>query len=414
MSTVIAIDNLWKEYRLGVISHGTLSQDLQSWWARIRGKEDPNSRIGTWLPGQEQQIEGNHFWALRQISLSINSGEVVGIIGKNGAGKSTLLKILSRITAPTKGEIKIKGRIASLLEVGTGFHPELTGRENIFLNGAILGMTKREIKSRLDEIVDFSGVEDFVDTPVKRYSSGMYVRLAFAVAAHLDPEVLIVDEVLAVGDAEFQKKAIGKMGELSTSAGRTVLVVSHNMNSIEQLCDRTAIVEGGRVSYIGSTTEAITTYLGSETGSHSIENIETKTDWVKINKFKLERHSGSIEFNSEIRLLLEIQCNRDVDVDIRMPISNSRRQRIGTIRKKANIAKGRSTLVLSVTNQSLSLGKYTLSLNIKGHNTWITNQQDILEFRIIDGNRSANYDLMINKQDSLGCIYEPSLELFRN
>ncbi|MEI8355766.1 MAG: ABC transporter ATP-binding protein, partial [Deltaproteobacteria bacterium] len=205
--TVIQVESLWKEYRLGVISHHTLTRDLQSWWARVRGKEDPNSQIGSAHPSRSE----DRFWALQDVSFEVKQGEILGIIGRNGAGKSTLLKILSQVTAPTKGEVRFKGRIASLLEVGTGFHPELTGRENIFLNGAILGMSKNDICDRLDEIVAFAEVEKFIDTPVKRYSSGMYVRLAFAVAAHLEPEILIVDEVLAVGDAQFQKKCLGKL-----------------------------------------------------------------------------------------------------------------------------------------------------------------------------------------------------------
>ncbi len=262
MSTVIQIENIWKEYRLGVIGHGTLTHDLESWWARVRGKEDPNSKITPMLAGQEKQIEGDHFWALRGINLEVKEGEILGIIGKNGAGKSTLLKILSRVTAPTKGNIKVKGRIASLLEVGTGFHPELTGRENIFMNGAILGMSKREIRSKLDEIIDFSGVEDFVDTPVKRYSSGMYVRLAFAVAAHLDPEILIIDEVLAVGDAEFQKKCLGKMNDVAR-AGRTVLFVSHNMGAIKSLCSHVIAIESGRVGLKGEPEKVVTNYLSA-------------------------------------------------------------------------------------------------------------------------------------------------------
>ena len=227
MSTVLQIANLSKQYRLGVIGHGTLYRDIQSRWCRFRGKEDPNLPlyVGTGSNGRPRNI-----WALKGVSLEAGQGKVLGIIGRNGAGKSTLLKIISRITAPTTGEVRIKGRIASLLEVGTGFHPELTGRENIFLNGAILGMTKAEVGRKFDEIVDFSGIEKFIDTPVKRYSSGMYVRLAFAVAAHLEPEILLVDEVLAVGDAEFQKKCLGKMDEV-TKQGRTVLFVSHNMDA---------------------------------------------------------------------------------------------------------------------------------------------------------------------------------------
>ena len=263
MSTVISIENLWKQYRLGVIGHGTLTHDLQSWWARVRGKEDPNAKIDIVLEGQEKQIEEDRFWALRDINLEVEQGEVLGIIGKNGTGKSTLLKILSRVTAPTRGNIKVKGRIASLLEVGTGFHPELTGRENIFLNGAILGMSKQEVKRNFDEIVNFSGVEDFIDTPVKRYSSGMYVRLAFAVAAHLDPEILLIDEVLAVGDVEFQKKCLEKVKAV-TSEGRTVLFVSHNMASIETLCQKAILLENGKMIFNGYAEDTVAHYLGSK------------------------------------------------------------------------------------------------------------------------------------------------------
>ncbi len=224
----IKIENLSKQYRLGNVGTGTLTHDLKSWWAKARGKEDPNLQIG-----QENKLSekgGDYVYALKDINLEIKTGDIVGVIGKNGAGKSTLLKILSRVTTPTTGSIDMYGRVASLLEVGTGFHPELTGRENIFLNGAIMGMTKLEIKAKFDEIVEFAGVGKYIDTPVKRYSSGMYVRLAFAVAAHLDPEILIVDEVLAVGDAEFQEKAIGKMNKISQQEKKTVLFVSHNLN----------------------------------------------------------------------------------------------------------------------------------------------------------------------------------------
>src|SRR5688500_14883915 len=234
---VIKVENLSKQYRLGNVGTGTISHDVNRWWHGIRGKEDPYLKIGE---ENNPSVKSNseYVWALRDINFAVNHGEVLGVIGRNGAGKSTLLKILSRTTAPTTGSVKIKGRVASLLEVGTGFHPELTGRENIFLNGAILGMTKREIKTKFDEIVDFSGVERYIDTPVKRYSSGMYVRLAFAVAAHLESEILIVDEVLAVGDAEFQKKCLGKMGEVSKGQGRTVLFVSHNIQAISSICER--------------------------------------------------------------------------------------------------------------------------------------------------------------------------------
>ncbi len=255
--TVINIENLYKEYKLGVISHGTLYRDLQSWWARIRGKEDPNSIISA---HHSSDVEEGSFLALNDVSFEVKESEILGIIGKNGAGKSTLLKILSRITSPTKGEIKIKGRVGSLLEVGTGFHPELTGRENIYLNGAIFGMRKREINKKLDEIIDFAGIERHIDTPVKRYSSGMYVRLAFSVAAHLDPEILIVDEVLAVGDINFQKKCLGKMKDISKGQGRTVLFVSHNMNAISSLCNRCLLLYRGSIIANGPTSDVVLEY----------------------------------------------------------------------------------------------------------------------------------------------------------
>ncbi|MDO6436232.1 ABC transporter ATP-binding protein [Cyclobacterium sp. 1_MG-2023] len=254
--TVISIDGLGKKYRLGVIGTGRLSQDLTQWWAKIRGKEDPFKSIEQ---DNFKPTQYGDYWALKDISFNVNQGEVLGIIGKNGAGKSTLLKILSRVTSPTTGIIKAKGRIASLLEVGTGFHPELTGRENIFLNGAILGMTKAEIRGKIDEIIDFSGVEKHIDTPVKRYSSGMYVRLAFAVAAHLEPEILIVDEVLAVGDAEFQKKCLGKLGQVSKE-GRTILFVSHNMGAVQALCSRAILLQAGNLTMDGPTNATISTY----------------------------------------------------------------------------------------------------------------------------------------------------------
>jgi len=256
MSAVIQIEGLSKRYALGTIGHGVLFRDMQSAWARMRGKADPHLRID-----QIQSNGSENFWALKDISLKIQEGDVVGIIGRNGAGKSTLLKILSRVTTPTRGVIKVRGRIASLLEVGTGFHPELTGRENIFLNGAILGMSKAEIIRKFDEIVDFSGVDHFVDTPVKRYSSGMYVRLAFAVAAHLEPEILVVDEVLAVGDIEFQKKCLGKMDSISKQTGKTILFVSHNMAAISALCKQTIYLKNGEIQFMGSTRPGLDAYL---------------------------------------------------------------------------------------------------------------------------------------------------------
>ncbi len=256
MATAIRIENLSKQYHLGAINRQMLYQELQSRWARWRGRADPHAPIHT------RRVEGDgSFWALRNVSLDIEQGEVIGIIGRNGAGKSTLLKILSRITAPTEGRVLIRGRVSSLLEVGTGFHSELTGRENVYLNGAILGMSRREIDGKFDEIVAFAGVDEFLDTPVKRYSSGMTVRLAFAVAAHLEPETLIIDEVLAVGDEGFQRKCLGKMDEVTQQEGRTLLFVSHNMAAINSLCRKTIVMDDGRIAFSGPTAQAVAFYL---------------------------------------------------------------------------------------------------------------------------------------------------------
>ncbi|MCW5214087.1 ABC transporter ATP-binding protein [Desulfobulbus sp. US5] len=329
MSTVISIENLWKEYRLGVIGHGTLTKDLQSWWARVRGKEDPNSQIAPMMAGQEKQIDGDRFWALQDVNLEVKEGEILGVIGKNGAGKSTLLKILSRVTAPTKGNIKVKGRIASLLEVGTGFHPELTGRENIFMNGAILGMSKWEIRGKLDEIIDFSGVENFIDTPVKRYSSGMYVRLAFAVAAHLESEILIIDEVLAVGDADFQKKCLGKMENIA-SHGRTVLFVSHNLNAVKRLCPSAVLLENGRVQMQGFSEQIMNRYLETrihgKVSSRQYDRDENK-EVVQIRSIKVtdgESVVRVVDLKDEVEICIEYEFYKDVsNVSVGLQITDN-------------------------------------------------------------------------------------------
>ena len=262
MGTVIKVENLSKQYRLGLVGASTFKEDTQRWWAKLRGKEDPFLNLGV---ANDRTIQDNakFVWSLKDINFDVQKGDVLGVIGRNGAGKSTLLKILSKVTAPTTGSVKVKGRIASLLEVGTGFHPELTGRENIYLNGAILGMRKHEITSKLDEIIAFAGIDKYVDTPVKRYSSGMYVRLAFGVAAHLESEILIIDEILAVGDIEFQKKCLGKIGDLSSGEGRTVLFVSHNMAAISSLCSRAFFLENGMIKLDSSVNEVIEKYNNS-------------------------------------------------------------------------------------------------------------------------------------------------------
>ena len=296
--TAIEFENISKQYRLGLVSTRTLSHDLNRWWAmNIRGKEDPYLKIGD-TNDRSTKGESDYVWALRDIDFKVEQGDVLGIIGKNGAGKSTLLKILSKVTTPTTGTIKARGRIASLLEVGTGFHPEMTGRENIYMNGAIMGMTKAEISRKLDEIVDFSGCERYLDTPTKRYSSGMTVRLGFAIAAYLEPEILVVDEVLAVGDAEFQKKAIGKMQDVSKGEGRTVLFVSHNMASIKQLCKKGVVLKNGSMNFSGNIKEAVDFYIGNnyqESKSLLFDNLQEApgNENIRIKSFKVRPVSGN-------------------------------------------------------------------------------------------------------------------------
>ena len=298
MSTAIEFNNISKIYRLGLVSTGTLAHDLKRWWTvNVRRKEDPYLTIGE-TNDRSSKGTSEYVWALRNIDFKVEQGDVVGIIGKNGAGKSTLLKILSKVTAPTTGTIRARGRIGSLLEVGTGFHPEMTGRENIYMNGAILGMTKAEITKKLDEIVDFSGCERYIDTPVKRYSSGMMVRLGFAVAAHLDPEILVVDEVLAVGDAEFQKKAIGKMQDVSRGEGRTVLFVSHNMASIRALCHTGILLNNGHIQTTGLINEVVETYIGNNADSNNAIYADLASapgnDLIRIREFSLNPIQGNI------------------------------------------------------------------------------------------------------------------------
>lgn len=326
---ILKAENISKQYRLGTVGTGTLSHDLNRWWHKVRGKDDPYLKLGE---TNDRTTKGGseYVWALQGINFEVARGEVLGIIGKNGAGKSTLLKILSKVTAPTTGIIKSRGRIASLLEVGTGFNPELTGRENIYLNGAILGMTKREITQKLPEIIEFSGCERYIDTPTKRYSSGMTVRLAFAVAAFLEPEILVVDEVLAVGDAEFQKKAIGKMQDISREGGRTVLFVSHNMAAVKSLCTRGIVLENGKVTFDGTAEDSIDFYsrlsfekLKEESVHHKflnkieVQNIEITSKEITINNF------DSIYLGDDLKIKIDIKVKEDiVDLSLAMDILN--------------------------------------------------------------------------------------------
>ena len=312
----IKIENVSKEYRLGTIGGGTLQGDLQSLWAKIRHKEDPNTKIGETDKGQK----GDKFMALNGVSFEVKKGEALGIIGHNGAGKSTLLKLLCRVTAPSSGKISYDGRIASMLEVGTGFHPELTGRENVYMNGAILGMTKSEIDKKFDEIVKFAEMEKFIDTPVKRYSSGMYVKLAFSVAAHLDSEIMIMDEVLAVGDMAFQKKCLDRMRDAAQLEGRTVLYVSHNMNTIRQLCNRCIVLSKGQVIFDGNVEDAIEVYMGQ--GAETPSNLDLTTikrtqdslvDGVKLKSIRvLENDIWKIKVGEKLRFSIDVEATEDL------------------------------------------------------------------------------------------------------
>lgn len=318
MAIAIKAENISKQYRLGYVGSGSLKDDAIRWWARMRGKEDPLLNIGE---TNDRSIKGesDYVWALKDINFEIEQGDTVGIIGRNGAGKSTLLKLLSKVTSPTTGNIKVKGRIASLLEVGTGFHPELTGRENIYLNGAIMGMRKHEITRKLDEIVDFAGVERYLDTPVKRYSSGMYVRLGFAVAAHLENEILIVDEVLAVGDAEFQQKCLGKLGNVSKEEGRTVILVSHNLGSVATLCKKAIYIKQGYIEQFDLTSKIIEAYINnSNSGSFEINSAEIKykntCPYAHVNSVRIYskgKSSDTVDISDEIEVQMEFTVTEE-------------------------------------------------------------------------------------------------------
>ena len=355
----IQLSGVKKMYKLGQIGGGTLQGDLQSWWARIRGKEDPNTKIGT-----DQRLIGQTFMALNGIDLTIYKGEALGIIGSNGAGKSTLLKLLSRVTAPTKGEIDLYGRVTSMLEVGTGFNGEMTGRENVYLNGAILGMTKAEIDAKMEDIIEFSEVREFIDTPVKRYSSGMYVKLAFSVAAHLDSEIMIMDEVLAVGDMAFQKKCLDRMRDAAKQEGRTVLYVSHNMNTIRRLCDRCIVLDKGKVIFEGNVEAAIAVYMNTESNACvSLEYADyQKPAWLLNQKIKpekaeyLDKSTNRFGANESMKLYLQWMNLSDVvDVCLRVEIVSMEGNALGTY-----------TIYHFYSGRKGSIADVTLELDISG------------------------------------------------
>lgn len=404
----LKIDNVSKQYRLGLTGTGTLSDDLNRWWHKLRGKEDPYATVGE---VNDRSVEGGDYvWAIKNINIEVKKGEILGIIGKNGAGKSTLLKILSRITGPTTGEITMNGRMASLLEVGTGFHPELTGRENIFLNGAILGMTKREINDKLDDIVEFSGCAKYVDTPVKRYSSGMRVRMGFAVAAFLEPDILVVDEVLAVGDDEFQKKAIGKMKEVSSEGDRTVLFVSHNMGSIANLCDRTVVLENGEVSFNGNTNEAIDFYLRSAVidspilDFRKLENDLNRTGkkaYSEFTKLTLQNNLGSpsreLLFGQECKILLSFELKADIqNLEIGVTFINSVGLNLGGLVSNWNGFKqkfeaGFHEIMITVPFMYLMPGEYFITIWMKQETEGVDDQlANCMSFTVLEAALNGN------------------------
>ena len=376
---ILKVENLSKQYRLGLVGTGTISHDFNRFIARIRGKEDPYLKIGE---SNDRSTKGTseYVWALKDINFEVKRGEILGIIGKNGAGKSTLLKILSKVTGPTTGAIKSKGRIASLLEVGTGFHPEMTGKENIFLNGAILGMTKKEIASKLDEIIEFSGCERYVETPVKRYSSGMKVRLAFAVAAFLEPDILVVDEVLAVGDAEFQKKAIGKMQDISSQGGRTVLFVSHDMGAIQNLCTNLVVLKNGKVCFTGSVIEGIKFYLSKSTiKNKSLLTIKNRkgngrilfSNLIFSYLLKNELFHNTNEIPSGVCLFIDIELENyhsdEENVNISLRISDGNGYYISNLSNEftlitLRLENGNNLIRFEIPNFNLREGDYFLTL----------------------------------------------------
>ncbi|EKB48715.1 ABC transporter ATP-binding protein [Cecembia lonarensis] len=401
MSRAIKVENLSKAYQLGQFGTNTISGDVQRWWeTKILGKEDPFLRIGE-TNDQTQKGETNIVWSLKDINFEVEQGETLGIIGQNGAGKSTLLKILSRVTSPTKGGFKIKGRVASLLEVGTGFHPELSGRENIFLNGAILGMRKWEIKKRLDEIVEFAGVERYLDTPVKRYSSGMYVRLAFAVAAHLDAEILVVDEVLAVGDAEFQKKCIGKMGDISKGQGRTILFVSHNLTSIEKLCPKSVLLDKGRLDLFSDTSKVIGKYFKRNLGK--VKNLENYTiregngDLIFCELVVEQESSESIQnfLTPFLATIFKLKIKRQINKSffnwrIDLGINDLYDRRVAWL--SSNIKEDKLELyeynefIFKVDSLSLAPGDYNINLNCEVNNEVADYIKAVYSFKVLNRN----------------------------
>ena len=411
----IEFNNVGKMYRLGRVGTGTLSHDLNRWWTmNVLRKEDPYLRIGE-TNDRSKKGHSDYVWALRDISFKVEQGDVVGIIGKNGAGKSTLLKLLSRITSPSTGSIRYQGRIASLLEVGTGFHPEMTGRENIYMNGSIMGMTKKEITRKLDEIVDFAGVERYLDTPVKRYSSGMTVRLGFAVAAFLEPEILVVDEVLTVGDAEFQKKAIGKMKDVSQGGGRTVLFVSHNMDSMLNLCDKGVLLENGMVRYTGDIRSTVAEYVnGGNTESRFTQEESKFPLFISSVEFtgSDEQKRGLFSFGDDITLNVTLQRNKGFEMDTKTVMSiiimTLNRTKICNLEIPiGDIREGKTTWLLKYKKKVLMPNKYMIQVVTHIPNVRYYDRQDACMFTVFDNGTEF---LKYNGTDNGFIDFKPEVE----
>lgn len=399
MSEILRVESVSKMYRLGQIGTGTLSHDLNRLWYRVRGKEDPYAIIGE--ENDRSVAGGDYVWALKDVSFSLNVGDAFGIVGGNGAGKSTLLKILSRVTGPTTGKFAFKGRIASLLEVGTGFHPELTGRENIFLNGALLGMTKSEVSSKLDEIVDFAGVAKYIDTPVKRYSSGMTVRLGFAVAAHLEPEILIVDEVLAVGDADFQEKCISKMRSINDE-GRTILFVSHNMSSINRLCNRGVLIDKGQIAFEANDIREVTNeYLNRQTTVADLDAVESRegNGLIQLHQIRVldqeNRETSSLTSGERISIILDLFNHTDVEVpaqdfEVRVLLRNREDFVISMFHSRTSpdltaLKVGKNAVSIEVPKFAISKDFVFVDVAIRHKNILTDRIQRVLKLPIVEG-----------------------------
>ena len=398
MPTAIEFENISKLYRLGLVGTGTLSHDLNRFWqTKVLRRDDPYLKVGE-ANDRAHKGGSDYVWALKDINFKVEQGDVVGIIGRNGAGKSTLLKLLSRVTAPTTGIIRAKGRIASLLEVGTGFHPEMTGRENIYMNGAIMGMNRAEVTRKLDEIVDFSGCERYLDTPVKRYSSGMTVRLGFAIAAHLEPEILVVDEVLAVGDAEFQKKAIGKMQDVSRGEGRTVLFVSHNMTAVKSLCKTGVILEKGLIKYSGDVNSAVDQYLsqasnrGLNNNSWS-ENNAPGNDTIRVKSAYTEVDSQYITVNSDFNLITEFWCLKDdIPINVSMHLFDMNSSCVFAITTPVvKLSKGLHKSTIKIPAHFMNDGSYVVNNMFVSNSKAIFYHEGANSFEVVEERKASGW-----------------------